>query len=157
MLAIKFHHLRALIHRPYLFLPRSHTTEQGTAAAFPSEGPRCAQYERICVAEARETAHLLHNVADEKDLVHDFPWWQMISCLICASSILVVASVFGRRPAAGPAAAAAWEFDADVLDDDAETCLKAFEALSLLSDGARLGRDMMARLKQRGQAWCTCR
>src|SRR5215471_8910537 len=51
-------------------------------------------------------------------LLHYFPWWQMISCLVCASSILLVASVFiGEDPPNG-------RLDATALNEDAETCLK---------------------------------
>ncbi len=32
-----------------------------------------SRFEQICVSEARATAHMLHNVASERDLVHDFP------------------------------------------------------------------------------------
>ncbi|KAL1845143.1 hypothetical protein VTK73DRAFT_1039 [Phialemonium thermophilum] len=108
-------------------------------------------YERTCVQEARETAHLMHNVSSEKVLVHDFPWWQMISCLICAGSILLVSSIFTKEPA-GPDDPRA-EFDAAGLYDDAETCLKVFEALSANSSGARIARDMMRGLKECGIKW----
>ena len=90
--------------------------------------------------EAQQTAHLLYNVADEKGLVYEYPWWQMISCLLCASSILLVASAY---------------FEADqtitephALHEDAETCLKVFDALSSNSGAARLARDMMRGLKE---------
>lgn len=103
------------------------------------------------MSEAQETARLLHNVTDEQSLVHDFPWWQMISCLICASSILLVASMFVDPP--HPA-----EVPVDVLKEDAETCLKIFDALSVNSDAARLARDMMNSLKTtriQGESWKT--
>lgn len=97
--------------------------------------------EKACVSEAQETAHLLHHVVDERSLVHDFPWWQMISCLICASSILLVASAFTgsqQQPE---------DLHRNTLDEDAETCLKVFEALSINSDAARVARHMMEKLK----------
>jgi hypothetical protein len=97
--------------------------------------------EKVCITEAQETAHLLHNVVDEKSLVHDFPWWQMISCLICASSILLVAIKFGRLGSMDS------EAEELVLDEDAETCLKVIEALGANSDGARIARDMLQRLR----------
>ena len=105
-----------------------------------------ARCERICVAAAQETAHLLHSVEGERELVHDFPWWQMISCLLCASSVLVVAGVFAQCEGED-------EWDVGALRDDAETCLKVFEALSSSSDGARMARDMLARLSERGLRW----
>lgn len=149
MLAVKFHHLRALIHRPYLCLRLLRHPHEVSQAIAPGEYQILDRFEKICVQEAQETAHLLHNVADEKELVHDFPWWQMISCLICASSILLVASVFARPGGASMDE----EFDVATLNDDSETCLKVFEALSANSDGARIARDMMARLKERGLKW----
>jgi hypothetical protein len=149
MLAIKYHHLRALIHRPYLCVPLLRKYDTLLTSLRPDLRNLVSEAEKTCVSEAQATAHLLHNVANEKDLVHDFPWWQMISCLICASSILVVASVFTRRQALhGPDS-----LDVTALEDDAETCLKVFEALSKNSESARVARDMMRRLKERGQKW----
>ena len=87
-------------------------------------------------------AHLLHNVTDTASLIHDFPWWQMISCLICASSILFVASTLGI-----PQNSNNDEMSVNTLREDAETCLKVFEALSLNSAAARMARDMLGRLK----------
>lgn len=98
--------------------------------------------ERICVLEAQQTAHLLHNVADERSLVHDFPWWQMISCLLCASSVLLVA-----HSCIDPNHSDA-KLQSQALDEDAETCLKVFDALSVNSDAARRARDMMKGLKR---------
>lgn len=148
MLAIKFHHLRALIHRPYLSIPLLRDLDHDSMNMSQNERFLVERYEKTCVSEAQGTAHLLRNVADQRELVYDFPWWQMISCLICASSILLVASIFTRRK---------WLSDEDegvaVLDDDAETCLKVFEALSANSDGARIARDMMARLRECGNKW----
>lgn len=54
---------------------------------------RIRHFKRICLSAAQQTARLLHNIEDKKGLVRGFPWWQMISCLICASSILLVASI----------------------------------------------------------------
>jgi len=142
MLAIKFHHLRALIHRPYLCLPFLHAQDHGPVNSLRDEElHEVSGNEKICITEAQETAHLLHNVIDEKDLVHNFPWWQMISCLICASSILLVASLFTALNRLEGAV------EASALDEDAETCLKVFEALGANSDGARMARDMMQRLR----------
>ncbi|KIH87472.1 hypothetical protein SPBR_04687 [Sporothrix brasiliensis 5110] len=174
MLAIKFHHLRAVIHRPYLCLPLLHGQGQGHGASTITS-PIARRYETVCILEARATAQLLHHVVDKQNLVHDFPWWQMISCLVYASSILVVASAFARRNTAGEGNSqidssdgdgndnlgidgTSTPVDADALDaaaleDDAETCLTVFEALSPNSESARLARDMMRRLKARGAAW----
>lgn len=150
MLAIKFYHLRALIYRPYLCLPllRHHPDAEHALSSSPGDRQFISRCEKICVSSAQETAHLLRNVSNERELVHDFPWWQMISCLICASSILLVASVFTP-----PTGIMDRDFELSALDDDAETCLKVFEALSANSDGARIARDMMARLKEHGIKW----
>jgi hypothetical protein len=145
MLAIKFHHLRAIIHRPYLCLALLQHIDDASMQLLQGESHIIDRYEKTCISEAQETAHLLYNVAHVKDLVHDFPWWQMISCIICASSILLVASVFLRSSDG--------EIDLAALHDDSETCLKVFEALSANSDGARIARDMMARLRECGHKW----
>jgi hypothetical protein len=97
--------------------------------------------ERTCIFEAQQTAHLLHNVADTGSLVHDFPWWQMISCLLCASSILLVASSYTEPDQISIGR------DIDELKEDAETCLKVFDALSVNSNAARRARDMLESLK----------
>lgn len=98
--------------------------------------------ERTCVLEARQTARLLYNVADERGLVYEYPWWQMISCLLCASSILLVASAYFEPDQATT------ELQPQALHEDAETCLKVFDALSANSGAARLARDMMRGLKE---------
>ncbi|KAJ5296210.1 hypothetical protein N7508_011031 [Penicillium antarcticum] len=104
---------------------------------------RIAEAEVNCIHEAQQTARLLHNVVDEQSLVHDFPWWQMISCLICASSILFVAesfcssnSSFGHRSSARS------------MREDAETCLKVFKALSVNSAAAHKAANMLEGLSQ---------
>ncbi|KAL1961728.1 hypothetical protein VTN77DRAFT_1128 [Rasamsonia byssochlamydoides] len=137
MLAVKFHHLRALIHRPFLCLPMLQRNNDAFMALFQRDSQKIKEAERICVSEAQHTAHLLHNVVDEKSLVHDFPWWQMISCLICASSILFVAETFSRGDITGSGE------DPQLLREDAETCLKVFEALSVKSAAAKKAVDML--------------
>jgi hypothetical protein len=97
--------------------------------------------ERTCVFEAQQTAHLLNNVADTGSLVHDFPWWQMIPCLLCASSILLVASAHTEPGQIST------EHNIVELKEDAETCLKVFNALSVNSNAARRARDMLESLK----------
>ncbi|KJZ78777.1 hypothetical protein HIM_01550 [Hirsutella minnesotensis 3608] len=148
MLAIKYHHLRALIHRPYLCYPLLRHLDDSDMALTQSDWPLMSAYEKTCILEARETARLLHGISSERDLVHNFPWWQMISCLVCAGSILLVSSIFAQathEPCP--------EFDTAGLYDDAGTCLKVFEALSNNSAGARIARDMMKALKECGARW----
>ena len=156
MLAIKFYHLRALIHRPSFCLSLLHPNDMwGSLSA--AERLFLSRYERICVSSAQETAHLLHNVSSEQELVHDFPWWQMISCLICASSILLVSSLFTSPLAKeDEEEQSGLDFSVATLNADAETCLKIFEALSVNSDAARLAKDMMTKLKERGRQWSKC-
>lgn len=142
MLAMKFHHLRALIHRPYLCLPWLTRNDNKIKAVLDTSSHRIVHLERVCVTEAQETAHMLHNVADKRNLVEDFPWWQMISCLVCASSILLVMRAFSA-----PATARNTD-QLEILEEDADTCLKVFDALSSNSDAARSARDMLRKLRQ---------
>ena len=142
MLAIKFHHLRALIHRPYLCLAWLQRNNDPLMALLDRARDRVDRLGATCVLEAQQTAHLLYNVADEKGLVYEYPWWQMISCLLCASSILLVASAYSEAYQAIP------ELQLHALHEDAETCLKVFDALSANSGAARLARDMMKSLKE---------
>ena len=72
----------------------------------------------------------------------------MISCLICASSILLISSIFTSLDDGN-----ASELDSHALIDDAETCLKVFEALGPNSSAARIAREMMTRLKDCGIEW----
>jgi hypothetical protein len=66
----------------------------------------------------------------------------MISCLLCASSVLLVA-----RACIEPDRADLM-VQSQTLDEDAETCLKVFDALSVNSNAARRARDMMKDLKR---------
>lgn len=141
MLGIKFHHLRALIHRPYLCLPWLQHNDSNIKALLDLHSRRVVLSESICVREAQETAHMLHDVTDKKTLVEDFPWWQMISCLICASSILLVMRAFVSSPSDD-------DSSRELLEEDANTCLKVFDALSTNSEAARSARDMLQNLRE---------
>lgn len=156
MLAVKFHHLRALIHRPYLCYPLLRHLDEASPDLPQADWTLVCLYEKTCIAEARETARLLHGVSSEQELVQDFPWWQMISCLTCAGSILLVSSIFSQRPGYDGLdfdTHGLHDHDADSLHDDAETCLKMFEALSINSPSAKVARDMMDGLKKHGREW----
>ncbi|KAK9444983.1 hypothetical protein VB005_01444 [Metarhizium brunneum] len=148
MLAIKYHHLRALIYRPYLCHPLLMHLGDPAATISQLDWPLIRANERTCIMEARETARLLHGISSKEDLVHDFPWWQMISCLVCASSILLVSSMFAEE-----SLELSPELDTVGLSDDAETCLKVFDALSKNSPGAKIARDMMKALQECGVRW----
>lgn len=141
MLGIKFHHLRALIHRPYLCLPWLQHNDSSIKTLLDLHSRRVVHSESTCVREARETAHMLHDVTDKKSLVEDFPWWQMISCLICASSILLVMRTF-TSPTTDD------DTSRELLEEDANTCLKVFDALSTNSEAARAARDMLQNLRE---------
>ncbi|GAM91361.1 hypothetical protein ANO11243_094100 [Dothideomycetidae sp. 11243] len=141
LLAVKFHHLRALIHRPFLGYLNLHN-DFALSDATQLDWHRMKSSETICVSEAQKTAHLLHNLPDEESLVHNFPWWQMISCLSCACSILLVAQKVldaSSLAAHGPP---------DVLAEDATTCISVLEALSTNSKPARLAMTMMRDLRE---------
>jgi hypothetical protein len=143
MLAIKYHHLRTLLHRPYLCLAWLQRQNRPLMDLLRRAHTQVEALEKICVLEAQKTAQLLHNVSDERSLVHDFPWWQMISCLLCASSVLLVARTCIDSKMDGSA-----EVYAQALGEDAEICLRVFDALSANSDAARRARDMMKGLQR---------
>ena len=142
MLAVKFYHLRSLIHRPCLSLARDLGSSLQTDPTSIAERQRLLNSKGLCVSSARDTARLLYGLEDKKNLVHDFPWWQMISCLICASSILLVATLDVERDNLSNMG------EMDGIEEDADICLKVFEALSISSHAARLARDMMQGLKE---------
>ena len=145
MLAIKFHNLQALIHRPLFSPARSIASRSSSVAFYQAETTRMSASKTKCILAAQQTAKLLHNIEDKQSLVYGFPWWQMISCLICASSILLVASICVDPVLDGEVFRST---DWEAVDEDAEVCLKVFQALSLNSNAARLARDMMQRLKK---------
>jgi hypothetical protein len=67
----------------------------------------------------------------------------MIPCLVCASSVLLSASIQvlkGHSIEAG-------ELQAETLHEDAETCLKVFDSLSANFNAARQAMNMMKDLK----------
>jgi hypothetical protein len=140
MLEMKFHHLRALIHRPYLCLPWLTRNDRNIKSLLETQIHRVVFSEKICVEEAQATTHMLHNVSDKKGLIEDFPWWQSISCLVCASSILLVMRAFSSPTTISN--------NLEALEEDADTCLKVFDALSTNSDAARQARDMLRDLRQ---------
>lgn len=143
MLAIKFYNLQALIHRPLLSPARFLESCPDPVAFYQAEHGRISLLKRKCVLAAQHTAKLLHNIEDKKSLVYGFPWWQMISCLICASSILLVASICMDLDGEDTK-----DIDWAGVDEDADVCLTVFQALSSNSNAARLARDMMQRLKE---------
>ena len=65
----------------------------------------------------------------------------MISCLICASSILLIVGAFFEEDGNS------LDLLSQDLDRDAETYLKVFEALSVKSEAARKATGMLKGLK----------
>ncbi|KAK7897959.1 hypothetical protein LTR67_004591 [Exophiala xenobiotica] len=145
MLAIKFYNLQALIHRSLLSPARLLESGPNSRPIFHSEYGLISMSKRKCILAAQHTARLLHNIEDKKSLVYGFPWWQMISCLICASSILLVAGICVDLNLEGDVFS---DIDWEAVDEDAEVCLTVFQALSSNSNAAKLARDMMQRLKK---------
>ncbi|OAP55148.1 hypothetical protein AYL99_10848 [Fonsecaea erecta] len=149
MLAIKFYNLQALIHRPLLSPSRFLRSCPDPLAFYQAERARIVQSKKRCVVAAQHTARLLHNVADKRQLIYDFPWWQMISCLICATSILLVASLCIVGSGGGDEAEVEVEdIDWLAVDEDADVCLTVFRELSTNSNAARLAEKMMQGLKE---------
>ena len=152
---MKYHHARALIHRPYLCVLHIRHNEDMYMKLLETHPAEVKVMEHRAIQEARSTARLLHTIQDVEELVHDFPWWQMISCLVCASSMLVMAAVCSvcERTNRGANKTLLAPEDEDLvndpsgLDEDAEMCLKVFEALSVHSRAAGRARDMLQRLK----------
>ncbi|KAF5587804.1 transcriptional regulatory GAL4 [Fusarium subglutinans] len=70
MLAIKYHHIRTLIHRSGLELPGDPITRFVGGQKEVVLGMR-----ETCISEARSTTLLFHYVQDIGEIVHDFPWW----------------------------------------------------------------------------------
>lgn len=143
MLAIKFHHIRILIHRPYLCYP--HLDRQKDQAIQPEQHAVIREYGNTCVAEAQAIAHLMHDVTDTTEIVLNYPWWQMVSCLVAAASVLVLAENFAKYEPSG---------DQDLnfaagLSEDVDTCVHVLHALSSHSNGAKLACTMIRSLRAR--------
>ncbi|KAG8530307.1 uncharacterized protein KY384_004809 [Bacidia gigantensis] len=99
--------------------------------------------EKICINEAQQTARLLYDVDHERNLIQDFPWWQMVSCILCASSILLVADscLINEGNCA--------EMLHQDFRKDAENCLKVFEALSVDSEAIQRAKTMLKGVAER--------
>lgn len=141
MLAIKFHHIRTLIHRPYLCYP--HLKGHNIQALLPDQHAQIREYGNTCVQEAKAIAHLMYNVSDTSDIVLNYPWWQMVSCLVCAGSVLVLADTFAKYEPQGDVSAASG------LSEDIETLVHVLHALSGNSNGAKLACSMMRSIRAR--------
>lgn len=140
-LAVKFYHLRSLIHRPSMsYLKRAATTSK-TVVSVAALPVIAQQSITICIDSAQSTARLLYNIRNKEDVVHNFPWWQMISCLICASSILLVAIMDPELST---------RTDTQAIKEDADICLEVFKALSVNSKAAEAALGLMNKLRATG-------
>lgn len=144
MLAIKFHHIRILIHRPYLCYP--HLDRQKDQAILPEQHAVIRDYGTICIAEAQAIAHLMHNVTDTTEIVLNYPWWQMVSCLVAAASVLVLAENFAKYEEHSEGNDLG---GAPGLSEDVDTCVHVLHALSGRSNGAKLACTMIRSLRAR--------
>jgi hypothetical protein len=127
-LGIKFHHLRTLIHRPCLCLEILHSKEldevaQNWGGMWDHATSRLA--EATCISEARKTIQMLDGVMDKRELLWGFPWWQMISCLMCAQSVIMITRIVYPD-----------HVDSAGLQADTDTCYKVLKALSTKSAAA---------------------
>ena len=68
--------------------------------------------------EARETVQMLDGVMNKRGLLWEFPWWQMISCLMCAQSVIMITRIVYPQ-----------YVDSAGLQADTETCYGVLEAL----------------------------
>lgn len=71
----------------------------------------------------------------------NYPWWQMISCLVCAASVMILAECFNRQKCTDETTLS--------LDDDADVCMEVLNALANDSTGAKLALDMLKVLQDR--------
>lgn len=93
--------------------------------------------------EARTIAPVMYNVRDTSDIVLNYPWWQMVSCLVCAGSVLVLADTFARSEPRVDLGAPPG------LGEDIETLVHVLHALSGNSNGAKLACSMMKSIQAR--------
>lgn len=150
MLAIKYHHLRALIHRFYLHLPEAHDMTLQTSCHLASQRALIRKNKETCIREAQATALLLHSISRPQDLIEDFPWWQMIPCLLFSCSILLFASKLNMIERSSNNSSDNFEaaqYDEDELLDHADTLIRVFEALSS-SKPATSARRMMQEVRE---------
>ncbi|KAF4943528.1 hypothetical protein FSARC_14900, partial [Fusarium sarcochroum] len=94
------------------------------------------QFEGICVVEAQAAAQMIQNMSDTTDITMNYHWCQMISCLVCSTSVMVVARNFCTR---GPSTG----FGFDTLEDDVETCMQVLTSISEKSTAASMALKMI--------------
>ncbi|KAI0098667.1 fungal-specific transcription factor domain-containing protein [Nemania sp. FL0031] len=141
MLAIKYHHIRTLIFQPYLCYP--HLKGQTALPLSPDQQSQIKQFGQTCEQEAQAIIHLIHNVSDATEVVMNYPWWQLISCLICAGSVMIIAQACAGQEHDGTSG------DGSALSEDIEICMQILDALSSHSQGAQRAWNMMKNIKER--------
>lgn len=136
MLAMKYHHVRALMYRPFLGLPA--TNPDPSELSTGDQTARAGASGEICVSEARQIARLFHGIQDPSQLIFEYPWWQLVSCVMCAASILIVAHALDQSR----------EYSDSSFEslEDVNTCLEVLGALSKTSRAARRARDNLVKL-----------
>jgi hypothetical protein len=68
---------------------------------------------------------MLDGVMNKRGFLWEFPWWQMISCLMCAQSVIMITRMVYPQ-----------HVESAGLKADTETCYKVLEALSAHSASA---------------------
>lgn len=111
----------------------------------PGQLAQIREYGNTCTSEAQLIARLMYNVTDTSDIVLNYPWWQMISCLVCAGSVMVLAETFTKHETS-----ADYKPAPSSLGRDIETCVQVLHALSGNSNGAKLACDMLRSIRARG-------
>ncbi|KAI0966738.1 fungal-specific transcription factor domain-containing protein [Xylaria arbuscula] len=140
---------------------KSHHQNQPQQPAMSQEQlSQIEQYGKTCEEEAAAIIHLLENVGDVEEVVMDYPWWQTISCLVCAGSVLVVALAYAKlkRNRDGSSSSNDVERGVDdgdelrgdrgedhvaALSENVDTCLRILSRLSPHSHGARRAWSMI--------------
>ncbi|BFZ63151.1 hypothetical protein YB2330_004271 [Saitoella coloradoensis] len=127
-LGTKFHNLRCIINRPCLgyveFCPPAKVSDVDRLSYLEGE--------RICIAEARALIRMLEDLPNLQYLMLEFPWWQLLSSIMCACSVLLVANAISpKRP------------DHDALHADSVVCVKILEMLQSRSMAAQRCLDIL--------------
>lgn len=113
-LGVKYHQLRTLLHRPCLCTG----TLNPTAVLSPADDEFIRYGEQVCITESKEMSFMLHNVRSPTQLYREYPWWQMLSCIMCASSILVIVATLDPVRA-----------DIESIRHELQLCLSVLQAL----------------------------
>ena len=140
---MKYYYLCTLIHQPFLCLPLLQINNQPFINLLIQYQEQITKAEWNCVHKAQQTIHLLYHITDKQSLVHDFPWWQIISYLICISSILFIAESYYNY-----SSGMSGRTSSQSLREDVEICLKVFNALSINSAAAQKTADILAGLSR---------